>query len=131
MHVRKSRYSGTSVRGFQVKKWQMSPPVGTEMSKIILTRPAAVRSVATETTNSTLEELNTQIRQQTLSNSVRHLGMNKKGCTCLIHVLYIIQCLLRTANTHTHTHTHTQYTNINCTHLIQLVNRRASCTELV
>ena len=57
--------------------------------------------------NSALKGLNMQIRKQTSSNSVRHLGMNKKGCTCLINMPYTIQCLLRTANTHTHTHTHT------------------------
>jgi hypothetical protein len=33
---------------YKWKKWQMSPPVGTEMSKIILIRLSAARSVATE-----------------------------------------------------------------------------------
>jgi len=58
----------------------------------------------TSAMNSVLKGLNTQIRKQTSSNSIRHLGMNN-GCIFLINVPYTIQCLLRAANTYTYTHT--------------------------
>jgi len=93
MHVRKSWYSGTSVRGLQVEK--------------VANEPTSWHRNYNSAMNSALKGLNMQIRKQTSSNSVRHLGMNKKGCTCLINMPYTIQCLLRTANTHTHTHTQT------------------------